>query len=210
MEGAARVDKEVKESREKRGRRLRNFLIDSRYQLRWVFRVIVTISVIVSVLGYLLYRTVADATDQMLAQKMADIELTQSSIDAFIKQSHDDKTTTLWILVVTLFALVVILSLATIVITHKIAGPLYKMRRVFASISGDNLRLWDKLRRGDELKEVFDELADMLSRLREHRRRDTEDLEALSNAMADKEEYEEMKQRLQTVIERYKNSVKMT
>ena len=136
MEEAVKEVKEEKKAHAKR--QIRNFLIDSRFQLRWVFRVIFTISFIVSVMGYLLYRTVADATDQMLAEKLEDIELTPAAINAFIQQSHNDKFTTLWILIITLCSLVVVLSFATIVITHKVAGPVYKMRRVFASISGDN------------------------------------------------------------------------
>ena len=72
------------------------------------------------------------------------------------------------------------------------------------------MRLWDKLRRGDELRDAFNELADMLSRLREHRRRDTEELKAFREIVAGKEGCEELNQKVEAMIERYKNSVKMT
>ena len=207
MEEAVKSDHKEKQAQAKR--RIRNFLIDRRFQLRWVFRVMITISIIVIFMGYLLYRTVADATDQMLAQKLGDVELTKDSIEAFIQQSQDDKSMILWILILSLCTLVILLSLTTIVITHKVAGPIYKMRKVFSSISGDNLRLWDKLRRGDELQEAFDELADMLSRLREHRRRDTDELASIQKLVADKEGCEPAIQKIDRLIERYRDSVKM-
>lgn len=65
-------------------------------------------------------------------------------------------------------AIFVALLLAGIVVTHKIAGPIYKMKLLMGRIDGDNLHLGGRLRRGDELKDLFQELAAMLERLRAH------------------------------------------
>ena len=54
-----------------------------------------------------------------------------------------------------LFALVVVLSLLTIVATHKIAGPAYKMKKLFGEVEGRQLQLRAKLRKGDELDDIF-------------------------------------------------------
>ena len=43
-------------------RHVRNFLLDKRFQMRWVLRVVLAVSVVVVVMGYFLYGTVADAT----------------------------------------------------------------------------------------------------------------------------------------------------
>ena len=206
MEETAKVgEKQVKAKRH-----LRNLLIDKRFQLRWVFRVTVAVSVIVAVMGYFIYQTVADATDQMLLQKLGSIgELTDEAMAAFKAQAAADKMVTFWTLVAWLCALVVLLGLTTIALTHKIAGPAYKMRKIFPLINGDNLRLWDKLRRGDELQEVFEDLADMLARLREHRRKDTDELESIREMMGDGVD-EKVKKKLDDIIARYRESVKMT
>ncbi len=56
-------------------RRFRNYLLDSRFQLRWVLRVTLATTVIVAAMGYFLYGTVSDASDQILAQKLGDLTL---------------------------------------------------------------------------------------------------------------------------------------
>jgi hypothetical protein len=192
-------------------RHLRNLLIDKQFQLRWVFRVTVAVSIIVAVMGYFIYRTVADATDQMVAQKLGNVgELTEEAMAAFEGQASHDKMVTFWTLAAWLCGLVVLLGLTTIALTHKIAGPAYKMRRIFPLINGDNLRLWDKLRKGDELQEVFEDLADMLARLREHRRKDTTELESISELLSEGNRNDVAIEKLNAIIARYRESVKMT
>lgn len=191
-------------------RKIRNYLIDRHFQLRWMFRVIVVISAIVAVMGYFLYQTVADATDQMLAQKMADVELTEDSIVAFQSQAENDKKVTIYTLFISLCSLVAFISLTTIALTHKVAGPIYKMRKIFSTISGDNLRLWERLRKGDELKGAFDDLDDMLRRLRESRREDLKLLETVESKLREVETSEETVSGLSALIEKYKKSVKMS
>ena len=191
-------------------RKLRNYLIDRHFQLKWMFRVIAVATIIVAVMGYFLYQTVSDATDQMLAQKLGDSELTEDSMVAFQSQAERDKKTTIYTLIASLILLVAFISLATIALTHKIAGPIYRMRKIFATINGDNLRLWERLRKGDELKEAFDDFDDMLRRLRESRREDVKLLEAAKKAIEDCGGDKEQIMRLKNMIENYKESVKMT
>ncbi len=56
---------------------------------------------------------------------------------------------------------------------------------------------------------MFEDLADMLARLREHRRKDTEELELIRAKMGDAVDGE-TKARLDAIIARYHESVKMT
>lgn len=208
MQEVARSSQSAKPAQAKR--QIRNFLIDRRFQLRWVFMVTITVTLIVSFMGFFLYRTVAASTDQMVIQLLADDELTEASQQALLERGRADKMFTLSVLIVSLLSLVVLLSLSTIVITHKVAGPVYKMRRVFSSINGDNLRLWDKLRRGDEFQEAFDDFSDMLSRLRESRRQDIEALEQIHTLAVEQGNQEEILQKIDGLINRYNSSVKMT
>ena len=191
-------------------RHLKNFLIDKKMQLRWMFRVVVIVTFIVTTMGFFLYNTIADATDQMLAQKMGDVdELTDESTTAFLTRAEKDKKVTLYTLSIWLGSLVIFISMATITFTHKIAGPVYKMRKIFLSINGGNLCLWEnKLRRGDELKEAFEDFDDMLRRLREDRR---EDLTILENVLSrlDTEEQVPIKEQLNEVVLKYRKSIDM-
>lgn len=190
-------------------RRIRNLLIDRQFQLRWVVRIILIITVIVFVMGYFLYRTVADSTDQMLAQKLGDLELTEASIQAFVSQAETDKAVTIYKLVAWLVTLALVVSGATIVMTHKVAGPVYKMRRIFRSINDDNLHLMGKLRKGDELKEAFDDFDDMLRRLREQRKSDVEIIARFRAAVDSGNELDASKSEVDALIQKFRESIRL-
>ncbi len=190
-------------------RRVKNYLIDKGFQLSWVFRVVVATTIIVSVMGWFLYGTVADATDQLLGDKLADVDLTEAAVQAFIDQAGRDKVATLVMLVGGLFLLVVLLSLVTIVVTHKTAGPVYKMKKLLAAIDGDHLQLWGRLRKGDELQDAFREIDEMLRRLRESRQADIEEVEAALAGIVAAGGAREAEERLKGLAERFRASVRM-
>lgn len=207
MTNTAQVSHRTQEVQPKR--RIRNLLIDRRFQLRWVVRVIFIITLIVFAMGYFLYQTIADATDQMLAQKLGDLELTEASMQAFVSRAESDKTQTVYKLVAWLAALAILVSIAGIVLTHKVAGPVYKMRRIFRSINSENLIFTEKLRKGDELREAFDDFEDMLRRLREQRRVDFDTLMKAREAIAKETLPAPVGAELDELIERFKQSVRI-
>lgn len=77
--------------------------------------------------------------------------------------------------------LVVLIGLAGIVVTHKIAGPIFKMKRQIREVGEGNLRVPTKLRKGDELVDFFRAFETMVVNLR---RRQTEEIEKLDWAIA--------------------------
>jgi nitrogen fixation/metabolism regulation signal transduction histidine kinase len=190
-------------------RKMRNYLLDKRFQLSWVLRVALATAIIVTVMGYFLYGTVAEATDQILAQKMGDLALTQSAFNAFVQQNERDKSVTLWTLVCGLAGIILFLSLLTIIVTHKIAGPVYKMKKLFQTVDGGHLQMWARLRKGDELQDVFKEFDDMIRRLREHRRADVQELKAIHGLIAGIPQASEAGTRLGELASRYSASIKM-
>ena len=62
--------------------------------------------------------------------------------------------------------LVVGIGLTGIVVTHKVAGPIYKMKRLLGYVGDGHLRLTEKLRKGDELQHFFDAFEKMVNSLR--------------------------------------------
>jgi sensor histidine kinase YesM len=81
-----------------------------------------------------------------------------------------------------LVALVVVFLLLAgvgIVVTHKVVGPIYRIRMLLGKIDGDHLFLAGKLRKGDELQDLFEEIQKMLDRLRDHQDAEITTLDAL-------------------------------
>lgn len=190
-------------------RHLRNLLLDKKFQLRWVLKVAAATSVVVAAMGVFLYRTVVEATDLILTEKLGDPSLTEEAVNAFVAQAEADKVVTMLTLVTGLAFLVLLLAGLTIIWTHKIAGPAYKLRQIFKSIDGDHLQLRAKLRKADELQQTFVEFDDMLRRLREDRRRDIDALESLKEAIEGCEGCGSAVQRVDELLIRFKSSVRM-
>lgn len=80
-----------------------------------------------------------------------------------------------------LTALVLVIGLAGIVVTHRVAGPVFKMKRQLKEVGDGHLRVPSPLRRGDELVDFFEAFRDMVIHLRE---RQQSELDKLDNALA--------------------------
>jgi nitrogen fixation/metabolism regulation signal transduction histidine kinase len=63
-------------------------------------------------------------------------------------------------------ALVVLLFAMGIVITHRIVGPVHKMKRLLRRVSTGRLVVDERLRRGDELEDLFETFLQMTYSLR--------------------------------------------
>jgi nitrogen fixation/metabolism regulation signal transduction histidine kinase len=63
--------------------------------------------------------------------------------------------------------MVILIGLLGIYFTHKVAGPVFKMKRLLAQVGHGNLRVDARLRKGDELQDFFDAFTQMVAGLRE-------------------------------------------
>ncbi len=82
----------------------------------------------------------------------------------------------------TLGVLVITLGIVGIVFTHKVAGPVYKMTRYLQRLSQGSLVEPFPLRKGDDLRECFDELCSAIRTLRE---RQETDIRVLDDVIAE-------------------------
>lgn len=98
-----------------------------------------------------------DATD--LESRAAGLELQTAQIEA-------QQRRVLIGLVAGLAIFVVLLGLAGIVFTHKIAGPVFKMKRLLRQVGAGKLVLHERLRKGDELQHFFEAFEQMVGDLR--------------------------------------------
>lgn len=161
-------------------RKLSNYLLNKSLQLRYVAFVTVMSAVISGALGYLIWRQEADASSYVLQAFDAftrDAELRGAISDRL--QSGDDR------LILTMagagLGLVVVLFLYLVVMTHKVAGPLYKVSRYFDEMAEGKLgNVW-ALRKGDMLQDFYVKFMRMHDALK---RRHKEDNEAMKKFIA--------------------------
>jgi nitrogen fixation/metabolism regulation signal transduction histidine kinase len=69
-------------------------------------------------------------------------------------------------LVALLGVLVVAMGAVGIVFTHKVAGPIYKMKRLLREVGSGKLAVRERLRKGDELQHFFETFEEMVGELR--------------------------------------------
>lgn len=98
--------------------------------------------------------------------------------------------------------MVLLIGLLGIYFTHKVAGPIFKMKKLLKRVGEGNLRVETRLRKGDELQDFFDAFAQMVASLREIETRQLRDLDAALGAVTRgaKEDAEAMLGRLRDAM----------
>lgn len=190
-------------------RSVRNYLLDSRLQLRYAGYLVAVAVAISGVLGSVLYSTTREmvaesqkvvAESQKVAEESKKVsEVSRMNIKDLAGDSpellaefnkgadeHDQavaaqqkrvadqqemllhrQSVLLGSLVGGLALMVVLIGLLGIYFTHKVAGPIHKMKRLLAQVGGGNLHVESRLRKGDELQDFFDVFTQMVSGLRD-------------------------------------------
>ena len=74
--------------------------------------------------------------------------------------------------------LAMMLGVTGIIVTHKVVGPAYKMQLLLNRVADGKLQLAGRLRKGDELQNVFEAFANMVESLREAQAREVSELDA--------------------------------
>ncbi len=90
----------------------------------------------------------------------------------------------LTLLIVSALSLLCLLGALGVVITHRLVGPVFHLKRMFHEVGDGRLDIHDSLRRHDEFVDLFDAFISMVSRLRErHAKEITEFDAALDQAL---------------------------
>ena len=92
------------------------------------------------------------------------------------------QNTMLTSLVAGLALLVVLIGILGIYFTHKVVGPIYKMKMLLRQVGDGKLNFYGKLRKGDELQDFFEVFAQMVEKLKDRQRREVTDLESAMDA----------------------------
>lgn len=134
-------------------RKLSNYLLDKGLQLRYMLFVTFVSAAICGSLGYLIYQQEVDASETIRNMTEAfDAEL-QDEVSAHLQS---DDTSLVFTMVGIGLGLVLVLSVYLLVMTHKVAGPLYKVTLYFDKMRDGRLdQVWP-LRKGDQLRSFYE------------------------------------------------------
>ena len=166
---------------DKKQRKVKNYLLDRRFQLKYTGMVLLVTLAVAGVLGYMAYDFSKGQTEAFTAQLAAQPDLdpeTASDLERFAKQ-EDRKVRNAIIGGVLLMALA--LGITGIMVTHRVVGPAYRMKRLFQHVGEGHLEVTTGIRKGDELQELYHSFAEMVESLRDQR---AEDIERLQDTLA--------------------------
>ncbi|MFO0594199.1 MAG: HAMP domain-containing protein [Myxococcaceae bacterium] len=202
-------------------RKLRNFLLDARFQLKFAGYFVALSLIITGLLGAFLIRTTdslfsqisssvearrkaadtskelgtcalnneltANMDDPDLAAKLAEkskaideaYEREQAAAQKQSEEVQQQQQWTLYALLGVLLAFIALIALTAIVITHRIVGPLFRIKRMAREVGAGAVRPPAYgLRPGDELQDVFAVFAEMVTQLRQRTEADLAALKA--------------------------------
>ncbi len=154
-------------------RKWRNFLIEPRFQLKFSSALVMVAVVLVMLLGGVLFHNTQALIDEVgLALKVrapANQATVAAQQEALVRRER-----LVWVAFGgTLIGFVVLMTLSTIVLTHRVAGPLMRIRRMVTDVASGKLRPPPYgLREKDELKDLFDATRGMVHVLRKQQEDD--------------------------------------
>ncbi|MCB9558684.1 MAG: hypothetical protein H6707_21385 [Deltaproteobacteria bacterium] len=177
-------------------RKLRNYLLDWKYQLTFTMMMVMVSGALTAGLGYVWYGEMRKASKieriRALSKPASVSECdtlcrSQGAIvsDADLKQLEEDlrgrDRLRLVVLIGFGLAFSLILAMYGIIVTHKVAGPLHKVSREMHEVAEDRLHPMSPLRKGDQLRDFYDVFLEMHEALRS---RLSLDVEVIDRAVA--------------------------
>ncbi len=175
-------------------RSVRNYLLDSRFQLKYSGFLVAVALIISGVLGTVVWSTttamvgesqkvieeskkvsevsrmnikdLASDSPELLAEFNKEADEHDQAIAAQQQRLIHRQEVLIESVVGGLTLMVVLIGLLGIYFTHKVAGPVYKMKRLLGQVGQGNLRVDARLRKGDELRDFFEAFQKMVANLR--------------------------------------------
>jgi len=170
--------------RSKHQRKLSNYLLDKNLQLRYILLVTLLSAVISGALGYMIYDQSRLASES-IERDLQVLTVGDTSRQEFTSILAGKDQALIYEMVALGLGLVVILSAYLVIMTHKVAGPLFKVSTYFEQMAEGRLGVVTPLRRGDMLQDFFGEFKAMHESLRVHAQADVAALERALTALRD-------------------------
>jgi hypothetical protein len=168
-------------------RKIANYLIDKRLQLRYVLAVLVVSLLISGTLGYLIYQQEQGASADLVAG-LADLTGDDESLKEYQRDTEADIAARDRRLVLEMvgvgIGLTLILSGYLVIMTHKVAGPLFKIGIYMEQMAEGRIGNTTPLRKGDMLVDFFDAFREAHGAVRVRLKGDAEAMSTLVKAVA--------------------------
>jgi methyl-accepting chemotaxis protein len=170
--------------RSKHQRKLSNYLLDKNLQLRYILLVTLLSAMISGALGYMIYDQSRTASES-IERDLQVLTVGDTSRQEFTSILAGKDQELIYEMVALGLGLVVILSAYLVIMTHKVAGPLFKVSTYFEQMAEGRLGVVTPLRRGDMLQDFFGEFKAMHESLRARAQDDVAALEQALTALRD-------------------------
>ena len=172
--------------RSRHQRKLSNYLLDRSLQLRYILLVTILSALISGALGYMIYdqrRTASESIERDL-QALTQADASRQEFEDHVAGvlAADDQALVYKMIAVG-FGLVIILSAYLVIMTHKVAGPLFKVSSYFDQMAEGRLGTVTPLRRGDMLQDFFSDFKAMHESLRARTQADAAAMEQALTAL---------------------------
>ena len=193
-------------------RSIKNYIVDSRFQLKYTGMIIFVSLLISGVLGTVLLTTSNDVIAESAkvveeSKKVSDVVQMNMTKDpiyadnpelkaAFLAGAGEadakiaERSATLvrqqqrmrYALFGGLSLMVILIAMLGIYFTHKVAGPIYKMKLLLGQVGRGKLNFQGRIRKGDELQDFYEAFEKMVDQLKERQRLEVEQLEEAMEA----------------------------
>jgi len=172
--------------RSRHQRKLSNYLLDKNLQLRYILLVTLLSALISGALGYMIYdqrRTASESIERDL-QALTQADASRQEFEDHVAGvlAADDQAL-IYKMIAVGFGLVIILSAYLVIMTHKVAGPLFKVSSYFDQMADGRLGTVTPLRRGDMLQDFFSDFKAMHESLRARAQADVAAMEHALSAL---------------------------
>jgi nitrogen fixation/metabolism regulation signal transduction histidine kinase len=146
-------------------RKLSNYLLDKKLQLRYILLVAILSALISVALGYMIYDQ-SRAASESIERDLQVLTMADASRHEFTSILEGKDQALVLEMAGLGLGLVIILSAYLVIMTHKVAGPLFKVSSYFEQMAVGRLGVVTPLRRGDMLQDFFGDFKSMHESLR--------------------------------------------
>jgi hypothetical protein len=120
-----------------------------------------------------------------LGTRAKELEQQAKDVETQAQALASQQRTMLFGIVILLALLVTFVGVAGIVFTHKVAGPIHKMKRLIRQVGEGKLVVREKLRKGDELQHFFEAFELMVEDLRGRQRAEIAKVDGILARLSD-------------------------
>jgi methyl-accepting chemotaxis protein len=135
----------------------RNYFIDKNFQTKFILKFCFITILAAALIGILLFFLSSQSTTVAIENTKINVKTTADFLLPIIIQT---------LLLVTLFSAILV-AMLTLFVSHKIAGPLYRLKHEIDKLGQGDLSVNFHIRSGDQLRQLSDSLTAMASSLKD-------------------------------------------